>query len=320
MEPGDARLDIRVVDTLDGLVSAHARELLARALPPEEQDDRFDEWPRADGDGDDVSDAGSAGPSHLAALATAGSDPVGYLGGAPSDGVVQLDALVDPLTPSEAGGADRVLAAMFDAVVEQLGAAGIERVELWAKPVRSWHRSLAESRDMTEFRALHQMRCPLPVDAEPIPTRAFTDDDLDELVLVNNRAFASHPDQGGQTVETLTSTMSEPWFRADGLRIFERDGRIAGFCWTKIHRSPPAATELGEIYVIGVDPDFHGQGLGVPMTAAGLDWLADQGIETGMLYVEADNVPAVRTYERLGFVVLRTDLAWIWAPPAADSR
>ena len=62
--------------------------------------------------------------------------------------------------------------------------------------------------------------------------------------------------------------------------------------------------------MIGIDPDFHGQGLGVPMTAAGLHWLSDHGLDTGMLYVEADNAPALRTYERLGFVRFRTDRAW----------
>ena len=46
------------------------------------------------------------------------------------------------------------------------------------------------------------------------------------------------------------------------------------------------------------------------MTAAGLDWLADQGLTTGMLYVEHDNAPAIRTYERLGFTPHRTDRAW----------
>lgn len=309
MEPGDTKLEIRTVEALDATVSAHARELLARALPPEEQDDRFEGWPRADADAE-------TGQPLVAALATYGGEPIGYLGGAPGAGAVQLDALIDPLTPPEAGGADQVLAALFDVVLEPLLAADIDRIELWAKPERSWHRSVAEARGMIEYRALHQMRCSLPVDADPLPTRAFAADDLDELVLVNNRAFANHPDQGQETPESVAATMSEPWFRPDGLRIFERDERIAGFCWTKIHPSPPAATELGEIYVIGIDPEYHGQGLGVPMTAAGLAWLAEQGIETGMLYVEADNVPAIRTYERLGFVVLRTDRAWTWSPQA----
>jgi mycothiol synthase len=102
--------------------------------------------------------------------------------------------------------------------------------------------------------------------------------------------------------------MAEPWFEPGGLRLHEREGRLAGFCWTKIHRRPTG--DLGEIYVIGVDPDFHGRGLGVPMTAAGLQWLSARGLRTGMLYVEAGNLPAIATYERLGFSVVRTDRAW----------
>ena len=43
---------------------------------------------------------------------------------------------------------------------------------------------------------------------------------------------------------------------------------------------------------------------------AGLDWLWRTGIETGMLYVDRDNAPAVRLYESLGFVTTRTLVSW----------
>jgi predicted N-acetyltransferase YhbS len=33
---------------------------------------------------------------------------------------------------------------------------------------------------------------------------------------------------------------------------------------------------MGEIYANAVDPDFHGQGIGGPLTRAGLQWLAEQ--------------------------------------------
>ena len=78
-----------------------------------------------------------------------------------------------------------------------------------------------------------------------------------------------------------------------------------GFCWTKIHRDeqPPA----GEIYVIAVDPDVAGTGLGRAMTLAGLDWLHGvAGLRRGMLYVDADNAPAVGLYRKLGFEVVLT--------------
>ena len=87
-------------------------------------------------------------------------------------------------------------------------------------------------------------------------------------MAVNNRAFATHPEQGGWSVEELVEREQEEWFDPAGLLLYEVDGRLAGSCWTKIHRDtdPP----LGEIYVISVNPDFQGRGLGRSLTVAGL--------------------------------------------------
>jgi mycothiol synthase len=149
----------------------------------------------------------------------------------------------------------------------------------------------------------------------PVESRPFEmERDADALIRVNNRAFASHPDPGGMPRQRLADAAAQPWFDADGIRLLDdpdRPGALAGFCWTKIHEPvSDGQPRLGEIYAIGIDPDHHGKGLGVPMTAAGLQWLADQGLTDGMLYVEADNEPALRTYDRLGFHHHRTDRAW----------
>jgi mycothiol synthase len=72
---------------------------------------------------------------------------------------------------------------------------------------------------------------------------------------------------------------------------------------------------MGEIYVIGVDPDFHGRGWGRALTQAGLDWLAGQGLTVGMLYVDADNTAAVSMYRSMGFSDDHVDRSYLRAFP-----
>jgi mycothiol synthase len=135
---------------------------------------------------------------------------------------------------------------------------------------------------------------------------------------VNNAAFAGHPEQGGWDLATLRQREAQPWFDPAGFRLHERDGRLAGFCWTKVHSD--TLPVLGEIYVIAVHPDFHGLGLGKALTVAGLDHLARRGVTTGMLYVDRDNVAAFELYQRLGFTTNRADRAYAGTVPASTGR
>ena len=45
---------------------------------------------------------------------------------------------------------------------------------------------------------------------------------------------------------TILAHEAEPWFDPAGFLLHEVDGRLAGFCWTKIHETtdPPARGDL----------------------------------------------------------------------------
>ncbi|HTZ08678.1 MAG TPA: mycothiol synthase, partial [Acidimicrobiales bacterium] len=208
---------------------------------------------------------------------------------------------------AEAGVGTSLLAAALDEVRLQGGG----HVHLWVPKPTAFSDATAEACGLRRGRDLYQMRRPLPAEAPPadVATRAFRPGvDEEAWLVVNNRAFASHPEQGGWTVETLREREGESWFDPAGFLLHERQGRLAASCWTKVHAAhdPP----LGEIYVISVDPDFQGLGLGRALVLAGLDHLAREGLAVGMLYVDADNVPAVALYRSLGFAVDHTDRAY----------
>lgn len=160
-------------------------------------------------------------------------------------------------------------------------------------------------------RSLFQMRVTLPLTGpEPqLLLRSFdVGRDEEAWLEVNNAAFAGHAEQGGWDLAALRQRELEDWFDPEGFLLHERDGRLAAFCWTKIHHDTTPV--MGEIYVIAVHPDFHGHGLGRALTRAGLASIAARGITTGMLFVDQHNTTAVDLYRSLGFTVHRTDHAY----------
>jgi mycothiol synthase len=200
---------------------------------------------------------------------------------------------------------------LLQAAIDVVASEGGGHLHWWVFEPTSAHEDLAARVGLQPGRRLLQMRRALPTGMPVrIDTRPFVPgQDETAWLEVNNRAFEFHAEQGGWDVETLRRREDEPWFDPAGFLLHERDGRLAGFCWTKLHTDLDPV--LGEIYVIAVDPDFHGEGLGAQLTLAGLASIAERGVTTGMLYVDADNHAAVEMYRRLGFTVHRTDRAYV---------
>jgi mycothiol synthase len=201
------------------------------------------------------------------------------------------------------------------ALVRELAAeAGGRPIQLWSHGDLPAAGRLARAAGFDRFRALWQMRRSLldPLDQPRFPAghtlRTFRPGrDEDEWLDLNRRAFATHPEQGAWTRHDLELREREPWFDPAGFFIAERNGTMTGFHWTKVHGPADAPEGLGEVYVVGVDPGERGTGLGRALTLAGLHYLRDRGLPAAMLYVDEDNVPAIRLYQALGFTRWRTD-------------
>ena len=174
---------------------------------------------------------------------------------------------------------------------------------LEADPVTDQDIAEARGAGLVQVREVLQLRRRLPLDrCSDCHCRPFDPNrDIEGFLAVNNRAFAWHPDQSDWTTHHLSERMGQRWFSTEGFLVHDQDGTIDAFCWTKVHPATDVDPQLGEIYVIGVDPAAHGHGLGTQMVLAGLDHLASLGIGTAMLHVESDNRAALALYDRLGF-------------------
>ena len=205
------------------------------------------------------------------------------------------------------------------------------RLRLWAHGEQAGAGELATSMGFTHARVLWQMRrslhapLPRPVLPADIVLRPFRPGvDEDAWLALNARAFANLPDQGRWTRDDLERREREPWFSSAGFLIAWQDepapdapsgSRMVGFHWTKVHgrTSPDAAHHhhpIGEVYVVGVDPDLRGTGLGRALTLAGLHHLRSLDLPQAMLYVDASNTRAISLYESLGFVRWDTDVLY----------
>ena len=268
------------------------------------------------------------------ALADADPDAVPEAGSGSRNGggaevrPVEVNLVVAPA--ARRAGTGRALAG---AVTEAFGGTALSAWSHGNHPAAS---RLAEHLGFERVRDLWVMRRPLTPE-HPLPdlpespgvlVRAFRPGQDEEAFLaVNAEAFADHPEQGSLTRADLDARMAEPWFDAAGFFLAEdadaphgeaaeafESPSLLGFHWTKVHtdQEPP----VGEVYVVGISPAAQGRGLGTLLTLTGLHHLRDRGLGEVILYVEADNAPAVAVYSGLGFTHADEDTDVMYARPA----
>ena len=227
--------------------------------------------------------------------------------------------------------------AFFEHAVRALGE-DATRYRLWVHGsatdtgIESPAHAFATLHGFAPVRVLYKMVLPLDAqtredlveqsDARVLPEnlriRTYTDADEFPWLRVNAAAFAHHPEQGKLTFADLRERTGSDWFRPEGFFIAsekEDDAAIAAFTWTKIPVGQPTGelSPSGEIYVVGVNPQSQGGGLGRTLTLRALAYLALATDERGEplhaidLYVDADNEPAYALYTSLGFGVATVD-------------
>lgn len=195
---------------------------------------------------------------------------------------------------------------------------------LWSHGDLASAQKLAKDNGLKRLRTVIQLRRPLtqhlPATSRDLQLRTFLPGLDDEAWLtLNNRAFEGHPEQGEWSLENLHQRMQEDWFDPNGFFLATENEQLIAFCWTKIHGAHTHSHDgqdehghdpIGEIYAMGVDPDFQGQNCGHSITIAGLAHLRRKGLMSAMLYVDAENLTAIKLYTDLGFTEWSRDVMY----------
>ncbi|MBA2445420.1 MAG: mycothiol synthase [Nocardioidaceae bacterium] len=191
------------------------------------------------------------------------------------------------------------------------------RLGIWAHGDVPAARGFAGRLGLVRIRELWQMRrtAGMAMDAATYPAdvsvRTFEPERDDKAwVELNAAAFADHPEQSRVSLDDLRQRMRQAWFDPAGFFLAERSGELVGFHWTKVHPATAIDATMGEVHALGVHPDAQGVGLGKALTLTGLHHLFGLGVGQVMLYVEADNLPAIGLYQRLGFGLHTTDVVY----------
>lgn len=81
-------------------------------------------------------------------------------------------------------------------------------------------------------------------------------------------------------------------------------GYTVGFIAVKLH----SKDSMGEIYMVAVDPDYQGRGIGSMLIEFALNWMKDAGMLIAMVETGGDlgHAPARHTYEKAGFGLFPT--------------
>jgi mycothiol synthase len=253
-------------------------------------------------------------PSPVVHLTARADDRVvGYAQLAPASGTSTGFLVVDPSARRQGVGLGLVQALLERADTPLQLLAPTDSVAAQALAARA---GLVASRTLLIMKRDLAQPLPEPVVPAGLTIRTFVPgQDEAAWLAVNAAAFASHPEQGALTAADLAERMAEPWFDPAGFFVAERDGVMVGFHWTKQHED-----RLGEVYVLGVAPPGHRQGIGRALLLTGLAYLRRRGNTVVELYVEAASGPAVALYSGYGFTTATRDVMYAQRPTRAPEE
>ena len=131
----------------------------------------------------------------------------------------------------------------------------------------------------------------------------------EKLTQIQARSFAGAWGYNPNTVAEIIYQINLSNCSPDDVIVVYGGDKVVGYCWTGVNREAASGEEEGRIYMLGVDPDYRGRGIGRVALLAGLSHLQHKGFQVAELTVDSGNRAACALYRAVGFRV-RTSSLW----------
>ena len=151
---------------------------------------------------------------------------------------------------------------------------------------------------------------PLLEAAASFPIRHLEIGEEAKLTDIQNRSFTGSWGYHPNTKEQIKYETSMSNCEREGILLACEGDSPVGYCWTRIEgvEGPTADESKGRIFMIGVDPDYRGTGIGKGLLLAGLSYLKGQGLRVAQLTVDSENEVADALYRSVGFKICDSSL------------
>lgn len=205
------------------------------------------------------------------------------------------------------------------AAEEVLRGWGCTRVSVVATADNHAARALAAVLGYTERsrNMLKRLRRTAPALPAGITGRPMTDQEYDAWAATCVGVYAQEwaergvpEEQARRKAETDHATNLPDGLATPGMyfHVLLHDGVVVGHVWVT-RREMPDGDDLGYVFDIEVLEEYRGRGYGRALMHLAEDITLDAGLGLLGLHVFADNTPALRLYESLGYEVTQYNLA-----------
>jgi mycothiol synthase len=257
-------------------------------------------------------------------LALLGDEPVGFAWAVVDKerlkmGMTHGHACIEVVPEHRDGRIEREL---MSRCLDYLRGRGMRMAQLRAPTEIGWTNDLAREFGFHEVRRFFRMAyskasppeapvIPDGLQITHVPFNNASDGEIKEFSDMMNEAFVDHFDYAPMPASRFIRYRD---VAVDvGLEaLIRKDGKIiaASFNEDAVLYNKEHGTKIGWVWVLGVDKNYRRAGLGTAMLIDGIRWLFSRGLDTALLYVDAENRRALGLYTSIGFEVVNESVIY----------